>query len=209
MLQIGSPNISSATTRLLLLTLVEMDAAGYFHDAPFYERLIRIRDNVIAIPRGESDDVIGISFARSFSFSIATLVVKLLYWPPAIQSTVDLLEELLRLSLQNQHAPQDAIPTSALGYFVVLLPVCCRMGRLSDLLLLAGLTELTSFDNVTVELLKRIAAHSVAPDAETALLETALLVAIGSASESAAELAAILVLLAALAERYPDVVAQL
>mgnify|MGYP001587547109 FL=1 len=150
LLQIGNPRISAASIRLLAAVLEGLDARGFFKgDRTMEEVLLAMQPNEGASQAkymSQLQQYSGVDFRQHLSFGIATLVTKSLHHAPSTADAIDFLFKLLLCSRRIDESPVASptsdfprrtsprqVPTAAVGYFLVLLPIMVRQHRLQEL----------------------------------------------------------------------------
>ncbi|UZJ51578.1 hypothetical protein CBS101457_000898 [Exobasidium rhododendri] len=100
------------------------------------------------------DDETGVDFESNFGFAMAALLVKGLRHPLTRDSTIELLQCMLRftgLDAQGEHRSRDSqVSTTQLGFFIALLPTATKKEEFVELLHLAGATPKEEEDGEAV-----------------------------------------------------------
>lgn len=165
------------------------------------------------------DQASGVEFNQFLSFGLATLLAKSLRHEPAKADAIDLLFKLLLCSRRSDSPTASPVvngggrsfpeprkvASSALGYFIVLLPTIVRAGRLDELLVVAGLDDIDDTGLAATEKYDLIATRLVVFEPEAAFLAFALLCGLARAADTDDEYLAIFSVLRYLAAGHPDV----
>ncbi|KAK4704245.1 neurofibromin 1, partial [Phenoliferia sp. Uapishka_3] len=219
LLQIGNPKISAASIRLLAAVLEGLDARGHFKAQQSMEEVLlsmQPRENEAQGKyMAQLQQYSGVDFRQHMSFAIATLVVKNLHHESSEADTIDLLFKLLLCSRKiddestssasngDHHLRQVA--SSSIGYFLVLFPLMVRRHRLSELLFIAGLSDIDESGLSLVEKFANVAGRLRIVDDEQAFLSFALLSALARVVDTDEEHLAIFTILSHISSAYPNV----
>ncbi|KAM0749716.1 hypothetical protein T439DRAFT_302673 [Meredithblackwellia eburnea MCA 4105] len=218
LIQIGNPRIGAAGIELAATTLDGLEGAGWFKDRTVDEVLLAMRPAEGSQLKfgGQLDETSGIDFRHHLSLGIATAVVKHLRHESSLDDAVTLLFKLLLCTRGSEPAgpsptrnggvpPSKFVPAAGLGYFVVLLPAMSRLGRLEELLVVAGLDDLDDSGLTTTERYELIASRLSFADEEAAFLTYGLLAGLAQSADTDVEYLAIFTVLRHITNVFPDV----
>ncbi|KAG8905759.1 Ras GTPase activating protein ira2 [Tulasnella sp. 403] len=212
-------SLFSESARLLQATLETLQGQGAFETDDLPRVLMAARDPLEDIS-SQLDNVLGLSFDASFSFSLATAIFKGVRHPPTTDAAVEVLHTLLRMSSmtpQNLDIAPDNRPVGpeSLGFFVALLPLTRNISDYKKLLEEAGVgsswvrdVTSASVEEEDEEALPKVPFGVLGvQDGTNALLVVSFLVAMANSAHNGKELELLFTLLASIADEYPDVVA--
>lgn len=204
-------------TDLLKVTMDTMVNQGVFDRSGVSATLLNERDQLEDITV-QFDQILGLSFTSSFSFSLAAVIFKGMRHSGLKTSATGALRSLLRITSECKDDHEDtlknpgrAIYYDALGYFLALLSVSTTAEDYRALLDDADadpfwFPESGSDDDVFVP---RVHMQLLGiADATTALYATSFISAmLSTAQGDDAETEILCVILSDIADRYPDVIA--
>lgn len=128
LLQASEYTVFIDATRLLCVTLENMEKRGMFRSGPVPSILLKCRSPLEKVT-AELDKALQISFDSNFSFSLAAIIFKGIRYPSLKDAAEAALRCLLCVTMRsqtNKDIPsgfRDSIPPDALGYFLALLPL--------------------------------------------------------------------------------------
>lgn len=205
--------------RFLEVVLEHMDSQGLFKGQRPSAVLLQARIP-LAGTTSQLDDMMGLSFDTSFSFSVASIIFRGFRTPTLLPVAKRLLTVLLRITASAK-GPNSTIESiapldhDAMGYFLALLPSCGSSSAYRDLLLEAGLSpqwcplsniDGTSQDSDTMPVINMNILGLSSEDETTALLTISFLFAILDSFQGAEQQKSFIFgLLAQLAAAYPDI----
>lgn len=217
LLQSAYMSYYAEATDLLRVTMETMVAQGAFDRSGVSATLLNERDQLEDIT-AQFDQILGLSFTNSFSFSLAAVIFKGMRHSGLKGSATAALRSLLRITSECKddledtlRNPSKAIYYDALGYFLALLPVSTTVEDYRELLTDADadpswFPQPGSDDDVFVP---RVTMQMLGiADSTTALYVTSFIGAILSTAQGDdAETEILCVILSDIADRYPDVIA--
>ena len=128
LLQASEYNVYTDATRLLRITLENMEKRGMFRSGPVSSILLKCRTPLEEVT-AELDKALKLSFESSFSFSLAAILFKGIRYPILRGAAEAALRALLCVTVRSRRKKdtsngfRDSVPPDALGYFLALLPV--------------------------------------------------------------------------------------
>lgn len=209
-LQIGKPSLSAAAIPLLSTVLDNMHQAGYFSQRPLVDTFLDYRDSDGPESSANAlDDASGVDTEINFSFALTTLLVNPLRDAETTTATVSLLFQLLRYARANVTSDStadhlDLVEEDALPFFLLLLPIAARTGRLDELLEAAGLPS-ASVQGSSFERYRQAASRLGLERRDSVFLAFALVIALAQDARDAQERLALFAVLEHLSYSHPDV----
>jgi len=199
-------------TNLLCVTLETMEARSMLKNGSLSSLLLESRGQLDEIA-SQLDQLLGISFDFSFSFSLASIIFKGVRLANLRDSAETVLRTLLRIALRSweqgrKSDPYDSICPDILGYFIALLPLSTSPSSYQRLLedCKAHSSYLLEFDEAVVTTPRIPLTFLGVDDGTTALLVASFVGTILlSAQGDDVETEILLTLLSDLAFAYPDI----
>ncbi len=125
LLQVSHLGFYVEATWLLKVTLENMEHHGLFKTNSVETVLLEARDHIDDV-MSQLDDMLRISFIRSFSFSLASIIFKGMRHSTQKESAEVVLRTLLRVTSRaycdSPHGAKRSPCSEAMGYFIALLP---------------------------------------------------------------------------------------
>ena len=190
LLQSSHMGIYVEAINLLRATLLRMDTHGVFKERGVAATLLESRVPLEEIAC-QLDQILGLSFDASFSFSLASIIFKGIRHPGLRDSAASTLRSLLRVTVHScsdpHHAddgPGASMCPEVLGYFLALIPVSTSPEAFMALLREAEVDESWMSDEMLPSELDDDAAVKIPPglvntsDQNTALYMTSFIGAI-------------------------------
>ena len=211
LLQIGHPRITAAAVPLFSAVLDGMQQGGYFSQRPLVETFLDFREDEGADSTANAlDELAGVDTEIHLSASLATLLVDPLLDPQTSASTITLLLQLLRCArlpaipngTTNElvTVEEDAIP-----FFLILIPILAREGRLEELLEAAGLDSKILSSAEGLHLFRAIALRLGVMSRDGAFFAFSLIIAVAQDAEDPLERTVLFAILERLAISHPEV----
>lgn len=146
LLQVSHLGFYVEATWLLRVTLENMEYHGLFRANSVETVLLQAREQIDDI-MSQLDDMFRISFSRSFSFSLASIIFKGMRHSALKESAEAVLRTLLRITSRacSPDSPNEnkSYPCpEAMGYFIALLPVSTTRKAFRELLSDANVKQL-------------------------------------------------------------------
>ncbi|KAF9527976.1 hypothetical protein CPB83DRAFT_363170 [Crepidotus variabilis] len=219
LLQVSHLGFYVEATSLLRVTLENMEAHGIFRDNSVEAILMEAREQVEEV-MAQLDEILRISFARSFSFSLASIIFKGLRHTALKDSAESVLRTLVRVTSNAweddpdiQDGPRQYPSPDVLAYLLALIPVSTTRKSFRRLLVdccianpavLAGLDDADEDDAAT----PKVNAAILGVDEENLALLVASFIGtiLMTAQGDDAETEILYSLLAGLTRSYPSVI---
>lgn len=205
---------------LLQVTLQAMASQGAFKEKGVSGTLLEGRVALEEIAC-QLDQLLGLSFESSFSFSLASIVFKGVRHSGLRDAAESALRSLLIITVQScqesDHAKEDgntSLCSEILGYFIALLPMSTSVNKFRQLLEGARVSHLWSSDELVTSSSAEESMSKVPfglfgmADGHTVLFVTSFIGAIlGTAQGDDAETEMLYNILSDVADAYPNIVA--
>ncbi|KAL4251095.1 Ras-GAP domain-containing protein [Abortiporus biennis] len=147
LLQSSHIGIYVEAIQLLQAALERMNEHGAFKDRGVPATLLDGRTPLEDIA-GQLDQILGLSFDQSFSFSLASIIFKGIRHPSLRDSAAPALRSLMRVTVrsccEDHHAddgPGSPMCPEVMGYFLALLPLSTSLEAFQELLRCADVEE--------------------------------------------------------------------
>lgn len=222
----GKMSVFSQAARLLHAMLEALHSLPEYSRRSLVEIFAHAREpEPIEEKVKQIDNAVGLSFDKSnFSLSMANTLFRGMRRPETLAATEQLLRLLLRLSTGSSPTPHNgssggsgsgdrarrssAIPNSAIGFFLALLPTCKTVKALGDLVHAAGGRSSSASAVDGDQERPRLAFEALGlTDENMALLVVTFLIGILETAELEKEQEMLFHLLAQASRAWPDVIA--
>jgi len=215
LLQVSHLGFYVEATWLLRVTLENMDHRGLFKTKSVETVLLEAREHIDDV-MSQLDDMLRISFIRSFSFSLASIIFKGMRHSTQKESAEVVLRTLLRVTSraypESPHEAKSSPCAEAMGYFIALLPASTTRKAFRKLLTDANVeqqpfTEVTDSDEAEKSTPVIDASLLGIEDPELALLTASFIgTMLATAQGNDAETEILYSLLSTLTKSYPDTI---
>jgi neurofibromin 1 len=215
LLQVSHLGFYVEATWLLRVTLENMEHRGLFKTKSVETVLLEAREHIDDV-MSQLDDMLRISFIRSFSFSLASIIFKGMRHSTQKESAEAVLRTLLRVTSrahsESPHEAKSSPCAEAMGYFIALLPASTTRKAFRKLLTDANVeqqpfTEVTDSDEAEKSTPIVDASILGIEDPELALLTASFIgTMLATAQGNDAETEILYSLLSTLTKSYPDTI---
>jgi hypothetical protein len=215
LLQVSHLGFYVEATWLLRVTLENMEHRGLFKTNSVETVLLEAREHIDDV-MSQLDDMLRISFIRSFSFSLASIIFKGMRHSTQKESAEVVLRTLLRVTSRahsdSSHGAKSSPCPESMGYFIALLPASTTRKAFRQLLSDANVeqkpfTELTDSDEAEKSTPIVDASILGIEDPQLALLTASFIgTMLATAQGDDAETEILYSLLSTLTKSYPDTI---